>query len=254
MSEEHLRQYMNKFIESPNLPESRVDTILLGNHPNIIEKIEKIGINCRILSDNDLINISVKNHGDMAACYMGQGKIFVDRKQEEVIRQLRKMGMEVYIPNRESIGDYPNDVVLNCAVIGENMIYSKKGTAKEIVDMGQEKIHFAVKQGYCRCSVCPIDENAIITDDVSIYRAVKDFMDVLLIEKGDIILNGKDYGFIGGATGKIDKDTLLFFGDMETHRNSVQIKKFLEEHGVNYINLFKGNLVDIGGIIPITQK
>lgn len=254
MLEEHLRQYMNKFIESPNLPGGRVQTVLLGNHPNVIEKIEKMGINCLVFGDNNLIDISVKNHGDMATCYMGQGKIFVDRKQDKVIAQLRKMGMEVHIPNREAIGEYPNDVVLNCAVFGENMIYSKKGTAKEIVDMGQNKRLFAVKQGYCRCSVCPIDENAIITDDIGIYGAVKDFIDVLLIEKGDIILNGKDYGFIGGATGKIDKDTLLFFGDIETHRNSVQIKRFLEEHGVNYVNLFEGNLVDIGGIIPITIK
>jgi hypothetical protein len=57
-----------------------------------------------------------------------------------------------------------------------------------------------VKQGYTKCSVLPVSNNAFITDDISIYNQCVSFgIDVLYVGKGDVSLPGYNYGFIGGC-------------------------------------------------------
>ncbi len=245
---------MSKFITKPNLPDRAVETVLIGNHPEIIALLNEMAIKTVVLQDNCYIDYSVRNHADMAACYMGGGKLMLDKNQSKASGISAKMGMTVFNTEKPIKGEYPNDVVLNCAIFGGNLVCFPKGTAAKILEENADKRLFSVKQGYCKCSICPVTENAIITDDVGIYNKTKEILDVLLIDKGDIFLEDKNYGFIGGASAKINEDTMLFFGNVDTHRNAGDIKTFLKAQGVKYKNLFNGNLVDIGGIIPITTK
>jgi len=76
----------------------------------------------------------------------------------------------------------------------------------------------------------------------------------LLIEKGSVHINKYDYGFIGGCCGLIDKNTLLFNGDLLLHSDFDKIKKFLYDNNVNFIDIKGKRLTDIGSIIPITEK
>ena len=108
-----------------------------------------------------------------------------------------------------------------------------------------------VAQGYVSCSLCRAGENAVITDDPSIADALErdGKIQVLKIEKGDILLPGYGYGFIGGASGWIG-DTLYFFGDIQTHRDGEKIREFLERRGIHYECLLPSRkLIDIGSII-----
>ena len=63
-----------------------------------------------------------------------------------------------------------------------------------------------------------------------------------------------DYGFIGGCCGLIDKDLLLFNGDLSMHSDFDKIKNFLYYNGVSYIDIKGKALTDIGSIIPIMEK
>ncbi|MBQ6874110.1 MAG: hypothetical protein IJO24_07445 [Clostridia bacterium] len=244
---------MSKSIIRPNLPEGRVKTAIMGNHPEIAEMLRKIGIDILTSADNLSVDFSVRNHADMAACYLGNGRIIVDRGQERLIRALEETGITVIPTEKAVTGRYPDDVGLNCALIGNNIICNPKTSNRIILEENADKRLFSVKQGYCRCSVCPVTENAIITDDIGICNKVKNSLDVLLIEKGDILLEGKDYGFIGGASAKIDRNTICFFGDLSTHRSACEIQRFLANHGVKHINLSEGSLRDIGGIVALTE-
>lgn len=58
-----------------------------------------------------------------------------------------------------------------------------------------------------------------------------------------------DYGFIGGATGLIDNNTLAVNGDINSHPDSEQIKLFCHKYNVDIISLKDDKLVDIGTII-----
>lgn len=245
---------MSKFIENPNLPNNKVRQALIGNHHEIIGLLKKSGIETLVLQDNLFIDYSVRNHADMAACYLGNGRIILDRGQTAVSEKLRDIGMTVFNTESAIKGDYPNDVKLNCAIFGNNLVCFKKGVEIKALEENSDKRLFSVKQGYCKCSICPITENAILTDDIGIYNKTKEYLDVLLIDKGDILLDGKDYGFIGGTSAKIDAETVLFFGNLDTHRNADDIKAFFKKHGIKYKNLFDGRLIDIGGIVPIAEE
>ena len=77
---------------------------------------------------------------------------------------------------------------------------------------------------------------------------------MLVIEKGDIKLEGMEYGFIGGTCGLIGPRLLAFCGNIEKHRDYKQIKAFAKRHNTDLISLCSGKLIDIGSIIPIKQE
>ena len=150
-------------------------------------------------------------------------------------------------------GDYPHNVALNAAVAGENLI-CRVDSLNDKVKAYCKANDFTlinVKQGYAKCSCAVVSDNAIITEDVGIYRALsKTDIEVLLIGQGSVTLEGADCGFIGGASG-YDKsnNTLYFCGDICEHPDFEKIKGFCDKHGTNIECLSDSQLLDIGGII-----
>ena len=114
-----------------------------------------------------------------------------------------------------------------------------------LTDFASEKIF--VKQGYTRCSVCKINENAIITADKTIADAASSHgVDVLTISPGHVTLDGYDYGFIGGASFTY-RDKIFFFGRIEDHPDHLKMRDFAEKHSAKLISLSDLPLCDIGG-------
>ena len=155
------------------------------------------------------------------------------------------------------VNSYPYDVPLNCVRIGNKIICNKKTIASEILDSAYNDgiTLIDTNQGYSKCSVCILNENAIITDDVSIFSAAEPFFDsVTLISKGSILLTGYDYGFIGGCTGLIGKDKLAFNGQIMSHSDHNKIIDALTANSITPIELSVNRLEDIGSILPIMEK
>ena len=75
----------------------------------------------------------------------------------------------------------------------------------------------------------------------------------MLVEKGSVHIDKYDYGFIGGCCGLINKNTLLFNGDLSLHSDFDKIKNFLYDNDINYIDIKGKPLTDIGSIIPIME-
>ena len=93
---------------------------------------------------------------------------------------------------------------------------------------------------------------SIITSDMSVYdKAGKKGVDVLLIEKGHIDLNGYDYGFIGGASGLISKNKLAFTGNVKLYPDYEAIKNFCNDRGVEIISLSEKKLYDYGSLFRV---
>lgn len=112
-----------------------------------------------------------------------------------------------------------------------------------------------MRQGYAKCSAVPVTENAIITDDVAIASAAeKNGLEVLLVSKGDVLLPGREYGFIGGCCGLIAPDIMLFNGDLSSHGDADRIRAFLSSFGVSAEETGHFPLTDIGGILPLAEK
>lgn len=147
---------------------------------------------------------------------------------------------------------YPYNVLLNCLYFNDKL-YGKLTAVDDSViayckQNGIETVN--VNQGYTRCSTLVIAEKAAITADKSIEKALKnDGAEVLLISPGNIVLEGFDYGFIGGA-GFADNRTVYFFGDITKHPDFVKISAFTEKYNSKIEILCKKQpLTDIGGAV-----
>ena len=204
---------------------------------------------------NLFLEPSVSNHADVLANHVGKNTFLVDKHQIDLCNFLDYNGGKYTLIDNIS-SPYPNDCLLNFADIGDYIICNKSILTKEIFDLLPQKQIIDVKQGYAKCSVCICKHNTIITDDISIYKAVSKFDDIisLFVEKGSVNIFKYDYGFIGGCCGLIDKDVILFNGDLSFHTDFDKIKNFLYDNEVKYIDIKGKPLTDIGSIIPIMEK
>ena len=245
---------MTNFILKPNLPEKNVSLVVTGEMPNFLRNyLLSRGIKIITGENNPYIDSAVNFHIDMSVVHVGGNRVVVDSLQENVKAELKREGFDVISSAKNVEGNYPDDVKLNVALFGNKAIGAFKFTDSKLLSLIDEFQKFNVKQGYAKCSVLPINESAIITDDESIYNTLINTVDTLLVRKGDIILNGHDYGFIGGASAKISKDEIIFFGDIEKHRDAGRIMSFLEKHNQKSI-CFKGYpLYDIGGLVTLCE-
>ena len=206
------------------------------------------------VNENPFLDTPVCKHADMLCNYVGKSIFLTDKHLVELCNFLEDNdGKSVIIENVKS--PYPNDCLLNFVDIGGYIICNKSILTKEIAEFLLKKPIIDVKQGYSKCSVCICGYNTIITDDKSVYKAVSQYDDInsLLIEKGSIRINKYNYGFIGGCCGLIDKNLLLFNGDLSTHSDFDKIKNFLYDNGINYIDIKGKTLNDIGSIIPMME-
>jgi hypothetical protein len=90
-----------------------------------------------------------------------------------------------------------------------------------------------------------------VTADKRLYDAItSQEIDALLIDAGHISLPCHDYGFIGGASGYCG-GVVYFNGDIDTHPNGKDIRRFAERHNCKVVCLCDGTLTDIGKILFI---
>ena len=146
---------------------------------------------------------------------------------------------------------YPEDCICNAACTGKYFIHRLDITDKDLLetadDLGMTMID--VPQGYTKCSVLVVDDDSIITSDRGIEKScTKAGMDVLLIRPGNIVLDGFKYGFIGGASGRIE-DMILFEGDITAHPDYETIYGFITSRGLDIEYNTDMTLTDIGSII-----
>ena len=147
--------------------------------------------------------------------------------------------------------DYPEDVRYNGFSTGKYFIHNLRYTDPILLDKVKELglIPIDVRQGYCNCSIVPVDEDSLITYDKGIASACEaEGLNVLLVESGHVELPGYSTGFIGGASGRIGKE-LIFNGDITGHPDHERIMDFAEKRGL-VVKCFTGYpLRDIGSII-----
>lgn len=162
----------------------------------------------------------------------------------------------VFTGDRNLVGmAYPEDCIYNAACTGKHFIHNTNITHPDLLaaarSSGMDIIH--VKQGYAKCSCVLVDEDSIITSDAGIAKACKDKLDCLLISPGNILLEGFEYGFPGGCSGRID-DEIIFNGNLAAHPNCREITGFIRSRGLRVKYFSDYPLTDIGSIIYCTDQ
>ena len=158
-----------------------------------------------------------------------------------------------FIESEKSLGlKYPNNIFLNALVLENCFIHNLKYSDEILLKTQSNKISINVNQGYTKCSSLVVNEKSIITNDTGIYNSLLKYdFDILLIPPGDIVLEGFEYGFIGGTGGLIDSSTMAFFGSLENYKYGKEVENFLKKHNVNPIYLSNGKLYDRGSLFTL---
>ncbi len=244
-----------KFIENPNLPQNRVGVVAINATAyKAIGKLNNLGIKTiPVLPDNRLPK-PVNSHADMQILHIGKNHVLIQNEHLYAGDLNKDFILEkIY----ETPGNmYPFDVKLNCKIINDKIICNKKTISKYVLEFAEKAglNVINVNQGYSGCSVCAVNENAILTDDKSIFTAAGNFFnDALLVSKGSVRLKGYNYGFIGGCCGKIDKNKIAFNGAIESHSDYKLILDFLDRNKIECVELHNEPLSDIGGILPLME-
>jgi len=192
---------------------------LSGNNHTIIE-----------ISSSDQVYESISSHPDIFMC---------------------KINGEI-IHSENDLGDsYPENIKYNGVQVGKYFIHNTSFTARKLMDAvenaGLTLVH--VNQGYTKCNIVVVDENSIITSDEGIRNTLIPLgIDVLLISVGSVKLKGFPYGFLGGASGRIE-NTIIFNGDLSEHPDYISISNFIFDRGLILQYFDEYQLEDIGSII-----
>lgn len=242
------------FLNNPNLPQKKVNSVLIDYRAEKAKKaLEDMNIKVYLTPNTNIAYPAISGHADIAFHILNEKYAVAAPEVYDYYCSL--FGKEHIIMGKHKIkSTYPGDIAYNIARIGKIAFHYKKYTDNIIFEYykqnGVKLIN--VKQGYSKCSVCIVSEKAIITQDKSIAQAAIDNnIDALLISEGQIKLKGFPYGFIGGATGLISRETLVCSGNAENHPDYCRIKAFCNKYGVNVCSLYDDILEDIGSIIPI---
>ena len=216
-------------------------------------KLNNLGIRVFETRSNDSVNKNISLHADISFLFDGEGTLFIASEMAEYKNIFTGIVSVVIIP--EKLGnEYPRDVLLNCVPLGKKLICNVDTVSQTVLEYFKNKDYdiLNVRQGYTKCSVIPVSDNSIITDDLSIAKlCLSENIDVLTVSKGCVKLYGYDYGFIGGASGRISENTIVFCGDINSHPDSESILQFLDKYGMTAISLDDSPLYDIGSIIPL---
>ena len=243
-----------KFCQIPNNPIRACRVLIAENTPrSVVDGLLKLNITPIFGTSTSFKVEAVRSHIDTQIVHIGGNRFIAMPQLVEYYSGLMP-GANIVAGQSRGQGAYPDDAAYNVANTGKFAICNTKFTDKKVLEMLRCEI-IDVPQGYAKCSVCIVDEKSVITEDAGIAQRLKRYnIDVLKISAGDVKLCGMDYGFLGGASGKLSKNTIAFAGDITTHRDYKEINEFCRSRKVIPISLCEGKLMDIGSIIPVAEK
>lgn len=251
---------MMRFVETPNLPVCASTVIIGEKYCNILQNgVGKLGINILSMPDNPYVDDRLSGHADLSVLHLGGNRLLLAPylKRSSFSQQLEDRGFDIRFADIEQSALYPNDAQMNVCILGDKVIYNPKTVPDTIVKClttSDRAVQISSRQGYSRCSVCVVNDNAIITADEGICRSAEAHgVDVLKIRPGYIDLPGFDYGFIGGASFKISDTKLAFTGRLDKHPDAERIIDFASLHNVDIVYITDNPAFDIGGAVPITE-
>jgi hypothetical protein len=226
---------------------------------SLLLALKEYGFEPILMPHASYLQTAIASHTDMLI-FIGFERLFCHtlyyQSNKELIDSIAKYASLTVTVSEEQTGEcYPYDVLFNACVVGNKLICNKKTVSKLLLGASFENNYeiIDVPQGYTKCSICVVSDNAIITADRSIAKACKHAgIDVLTVSEGHILLSPYDFGFIGGTSG-LCKDKIYFCGSIETHPDAQKIKDFCKKHKKCAISLSDSALWDAGTLFFIQE-
>lgn len=235
---------------NPNLPQNKVHTVVVDKN---IQKatenlISDMGISIVKTVDIPQIKNSTATHPDMQFLYLGNNRALAAKQAYEYYcSQFPDLNI---IPVNNIRSPYPDDCVLNVTLIGKYCFVTKYQWQKIGAYLNAEPIY--INQGYSKCNICVLNENAILTSDKGIEKqALKIGIRAYFIESDEITLAGYKNGFWGGSSGLIDRNRLIMNGNIEVLKCYDKLNNIFKQEKIEPIYHRTGEMCDNGSIIPV---
>lgn len=245
----------NNYILNPNLPKVKVNAVIVDYRisAEINNALLKNGI--EVIKTKQLNNLydAVTGHPDMQIHHLGKN-IFICEPTVYDYYNNKLKNASVYKGKNILNKKYPYDIAYNVAVVGKYVFHNLKYTESQILDYYKQNNYkiIDVKQGYSKCSVCPLTKNSLITSDKEIaLKAQNNGIDALYVTADDVKLRGLSNGLIGGICGKIDSNLLALYGNINKLKCAKQFINFCEKYDVKILSLTDDIPEDFGSIIPL---
>ncbi len=226
--------------------------IIGSKYADEINELKELGCEIITFNGSDKLDDEINQHADINVFNCNNGDLIVNSDVKgEIEPFLRDFSL---VPCKGIESPYPNDVKLNCALIDKYLLCNTRYVADEVkVICEQNNIRLLhTNQGYSKCSVCVLNDNAVITESSTIASLLKNYqIDVLQISEGYVALSDIHHGFIGGASGMINESTVYFSGDVSAHPDYDSIIKFLNKYNIKPVFNKSRKLSDFGGFVKL---
>ena len=223
------------------------------------KNLKKLG-DVLFLNPTDITYKSISAHPDIFFFQTKDGLIHAPNAPKRIVKELKKRKIKLTEGKKEVGKKYPETVPYNAVGIGDTLIHNLKHTDETILSLYENHIH--VNQGYTRCNLVALNEKTFITsmEDYKTTR-LQDYkledaetqshkdaeFKVLYIDPKQIKLEGHDHGFFPGCCG-VWKNNLIVCGSTKHLKEKEELDKFLKDNGFNLIELYEGELVDVGSV------
>jgi len=217
---------------------SAMSKVYLSEHANsiLVKYLEAQGFEISFVSATSHTYDAVSSHPDIYMCKFDESNMFHG--------DVNELGFH-----------YPDNIKFNAVVMGDYFIHNLKFTSSNLLAeakrLNKKLIH--VPQGYTKCNMAVVSDNAAITSDMGIANAIKTAtagIDLLVVEPGHVALRELPYGFLGGASGRV-RDEMLFHGNLTAHPDFDKISDFVKKYNCRLTHFEGFALEDIGSIIEI---
>ncbi|MGE5353068.1 MAG: DUF6873 family GME fold protein [Acidobacteriota bacterium] len=197
---------------------------------------------------------AISGHPDIFFFKTSSRLIAAPNLPPEYLKILHEKGIN-YLLGSSPVGmKYPDSARYNAVSNGKYLIHRSDITDKEILAHSKEKEILNVSQGYCRCSLLPLESNSFVTSDEGICKSLKaKGLNVLLVSSADVLLPGFSRGFFGGTCG-VWNGKVFIAGSLKYHKEETEIKAFLKSHGYGTVELYDGPLFDCGSILFLDEE
>ena len=192
---------------------------------------------------------AISGHPDIFFCPTPAGLIVAPNLPETYFQILEQNCIQYFKGSLPVGSKYPESARYN-SLVNDAFIIQNPGTSDPAIrKMNPETEIIAVKQGYIRCNLVELPNNAFITSDRGIEKSLKTRMaEVLFVDPSAIKLNGFEHGFFGGSCG-LFKNKLFVCGSLDYFKEKKLIESFVTQAGMQVVELFAGPPVDVGTIM-----
>lgn len=145
------------YVKNPNLPQSRAGVVAIScTARESIEYLNNLGISTIEIFPDSRLPEPVNSHADLQILHIGNNELFI--QNEHLCAGELQPNFDLKMISEIPGSRYPDDVRLNCTLIGDKIICNKKTISKDILRYAESAGLTVIytNQGYSRCSVCVI--------------------------------------------------------------------------------------------------